>query len=601
VTEESAGWQAEGRISLATMMTDLLRTDQSIFEPPSFPFDDDFKQMMFWLYASQGAARGNDQTFATNLPPGLSDTTRRKLFHERYHYAQLMTYPLLQLSFVTELEQLRVKVQDREGFPHVLCGQTRFDQVAQDVTYELQSLAAYLSGTAQSGGDSYLVDGVEGVELLNAIFEEGARRFKGSAGRLMFGAESQLVPFTAVNLLESAALVAEHLYHGELPPRMTAPGSELDVRYRGCWELWCRLHARRFDTPRKNAEAFLAAADLALGVHVLAEHDQDIQGKMQNSEFSAQMRLPHARFLALLLCASQVDIPRALEGAAAAAHFQASFCEFMGWPDPQRPYKLMAAFLSQRVLLSSIWSFWNQIGGFDEAAMTWALGADLSEVAADLDRLHPVWKTLARSFFSTPEVGTANVVIGSRIIGKMIDCCLVRINGRFSIAAPHIDPMALSMYFNLPVIRLGNQYYLDSDLSDSPSMMPEAQAMIDLPIRLTGIDIMADCLAIATLRPLLANQTRCGLIDPVTKEPNCVYSAADAGCPQTKLTPEQVERRREEGVHDWCHWTHAALRTGTAPAELRLTWTDRWKAASGTLTNDSGCRDSVSPRGRRLF
>jgi hypothetical protein len=449
----------------------------------------------------------------------------------------------------------------------------------EDVTKELQATAAYISGKARAGGGGYRVKGVEDVELLPAIFEDSNRCFRGTAGRLLFGAEGQLVPFTAVNLLESAALVAEHLYQGEVPPRMTALGSEQDIRYLGCWEVWCRLHARRYETLRETAEAFLTVADLALSAHVLAAYDRELQERMKNDAFSAQMRSPHDRFLALLIRAPEVEIPKDLEGAAAAAHFQAAFCELVGWPDPLRAYRLMAAFLTQRVLFSSIWSFEKQIE-IDKASMTWALGTDFSEVAADLDRLRPVWTSLSQSFLSTLEVGSANVVIGSRIIGKMINCCLVRIDGRFNMAAPHLDPAGLGTHFELPLVRIGDQYYMDWDLSDSPDMSPELSGMMGLPIQLPSIDIAPDCRAIAVLRPLVAGQTRCGLIDPVTREPNCVYVAAGAGCPQAGLTPEQAEMRRERGVHDWCHWTHAALRTGTAPMEVRQAWINRWKAAS---------------------
>jgi hypothetical protein len=52
MSEEYVAWQAEGRISFTTMMTDLLRTDQSIFDPPSFPFDDEILHIVFWQIAA---------------------------------------------------------------------------------------------------------------------------------------------------------------------------------------------------------------------------------------------------------------------------------------------------------------------------------------------------------------------------------------------------------------------------------------------------------------------------------------------------------------------------------------------------------------------
>ena len=88
-------WHAEGTISFTSFVTRLLRTDLE----PAFPIND-IAHMTFWGMAAQQALTGMDQPLLTNLPAGLSEDTRARLFHERCHYAQVVSYPVLQLKFL---------------------------------------------------------------------------------------------------------------------------------------------------------------------------------------------------------------------------------------------------------------------------------------------------------------------------------------------------------------------------------------------------------------------------------------------------------------------------------------------------------------------
>ena len=80
MTDSAVQWQAEGRISFASFVTNLLRTHQDSLGEPSFPFDDVLEDATFWTSARESAAKGTDVVWAANLPRGIGPQTRANCF-----------------------------------------------------------------------------------------------------------------------------------------------------------------------------------------------------------------------------------------------------------------------------------------------------------------------------------------------------------------------------------------------------------------------------------------------------------------------------------------------------------------------------------------
>jgi hypothetical protein len=591
MTAGDSPWQAEGAISFATFVTRLLRTDQALLDEPGFPFDstDDLLRIMFWFSAKRGAAVGTDQVFAQPLPPNLGLATRARIFHERMHYAALVSYPVLQLHALHGLEQLRVELGEREGYPAFVAGETSSHVTADASSIRSASDATktLLLGEAEPWSSEVTsVAGADGAGIVGAgMTPPDGHRMPGAAGVLRFRESDVIIPFSGENLLESAAFISQCLFQGQEIPRVDEVTTAHEARYLGCWEIWRRMHGSRYGSTSDLALSFLAGVDLALGAHVLAQEDDHMREALEDPWRSAQIRYPHARFGAILIAtadASQLaTTPDPISSIQALHRFQHEICAQLGWGDPDRGYALMAAFLTERLLEASLWSFEDKID-IDVPALACAINTPLGELADDLTVLMPVWRMIGEGFRSTPQQGSANVVFGSRMLAKMIAASYFRSSNPPMTAAPHLDPRQLHERFRLPCIRIGGQYYMDDEaLADFQRSIHglEINVLHEDPFRLPAIDLLTDCIGLASLDGLRYGDNECGLIDRVTREPTCFYVAAGAGCPRCGLSPEEADARRAHGIDDWCHWTHAAIRTGVAPMDVRTRWSDRWRAS----------------------
>ena len=266
-------WGAEGRFSLTSFTAELMRTDQGILEDPSFAMNDEFLKTDFWMSARQSAQSATDHVWASTLPEGMSLDTRAKLFHERFHFAQISTYPIFQMQVLTDLERLRRALLEFGGRPDFLCGLDRWDSVADAITlqknYDAQHTLMFGTPNCSTQGLRTAAN-VNDAGIVDARLVGDRVGLRGYAGVLRFESQWQIVSFSMVNLVESAAHVAEHLFCKKPIPRLRALATAQEIRYVGCWEVWCRLNSRSYPSEHELASAFLAAVDLALGAHTLS-------------------------------------------------------------------------------------------------------------------------------------------------------------------------------------------------------------------------------------------------------------------------------------------------------------------------------------------
>ncbi|HEX9173959.1 MAG TPA: hypothetical protein VF861_15005 [Telluria sp.] len=585
--ETGSTWEAEGRLLFAnftSFVAELLRTDQAVLDQPFPSHDSSLYEGMFWSSATTSAREGADLCWQTNLPRGSTDAAQANLFHERVHYAQLMSYPIFQHRFLIELERIRIGITEHGGWAGMLCGAANALKVAPaaEVAADILRLQYVIWREPELYPPIIGIDGVENAWVARTHTTPPLPFVPGAAGLLGQGKATQVVPFTVLNLVESAACVAQHLFQGSSLPRRQGRLTSSEIRYLGCWELWCRFHEKRFQTSNEASAAFLAAVDLALSAHALAYYDDKLKEQAQDPERAGTLRFPSIRFADILLRLGRTDVDFHV-GIQGAHNFQQSLSQALGWAPPERGYRFMAAWLTRQLLLSSSWTFEHLIR-MDKAHLEWAaFTATLSEIADDIEQLQPVWRGIAESFATGRDRRALNFVFGTRIVGKMISAARLRCRRPAILAAPHDNPNRLWTHFPLPTIRMGNHYYMDWDLAHNDYVQDELTLSLE-PFGLTASDMMPDCLGIAALAPLADGSTRCGLIDPATGEANCLYVAGGAGCPQVGLTSEQHGKRQDSGIHDWCHWTNAVIRMRTAPPVIRDAWIERWRHFSQTPT-----------------
>src|SRR5580698_8342123 len=65
------------------------------------------------------------------LPPHLTPATNARLFHERLHWWQLASYPLMQLRFLLLLHQLRTNIKAQGRNHRLIGGLLEFDKPDQ--------------------------------------------------------------------------------------------------------------------------------------------------------------------------------------------------------------------------------------------------------------------------------------------------------------------------------------------------------------------------------------------------------------------------------------------------------------------------------------
>lgn len=587
---DETSWQAEGQLSFSSFICDLLRTDQSVMDDGAFPVHD-ASRVNFWFGAARGAAAGNDQASHESLPPNLHAATRARLFHERMHFAALLTYPVLQLHAVRGLEELRAKIRTRGGSFWFVAGESsaRDPEVAAASANRRFTQTLLTGPVTRYGTTMTTLPDVEGAGVCTAWMQTlDGYEIPGRAGVLRFPETDVIVALNAQHLLESAAHVSQLMFEGRPLPRLERPPDRAETLYLGCWELWARLHRHRHASDEDLALAFLAAVDLALGAHILAMNDVAVADIVSDPWASAEMRYPHARFGALAITAAEIaPAPRAggthAETVAAIDDFQRALCLRRGWAEPRRGYAMTSALLTRQLLETSLWTF-EKHHPIKDSDLSWAVNAPLHEVATNLDRLRPVWRQISASFGDSRGQGAPNAVFGTRLMAKMVSSANLRVQNGPTIAAPHVAPGALTTHFRLPCVRIGGQYFLDTELTGNFDRSVDGDALYvvgDDGLDVPPSSLLLDCLGLGALESVRRDTDQCGFIDAVTHEPACMYVAAGAGCPQRGLSPEQRVRRDTEGVDNWCHWMHAAVRTSIAdPADLAH-WADRWNVQRG--------------------
>lgn len=485
--------------------------------------------------------------------PALSPGQRRKLFHERVHYWQLMSLPLQQAEFILDLEQIKATAMQNGGKMPGISGMTYGTTLSEGELYQgRQSVRAnfvtpkfeelHLFNPAATAN---LVPD-RGIGMPFAMFPWGAKSdnkaLPAYLGMIFFHEVDNfvLVPFSGRNLLESAAYLCEKLREGELPERLEPSCSAEDIQYTGAWDFWLRLHGHRYASEEDLALGFLAAVDLAM----CSDFDPHESELVDDDERAIWTSIPY-RF-GQIASGLQAQ-PPLLAGSSpeeSIAEFQAKFCKWCGLPAPDvivrkalgRVTKCLALHMSSPSLKKH------------QDAIVAIVRTPDWELASRTAELEAFWPIIAQ------DLANASPLIGQTILWVMLNALRFRLRhpGRF--AAPHIYESELSALFPLPLLSRDGMYYPDQT---NPAASAAAERSGDSELRSDIVDLLHDCLSMMTASPLRSGTVECGFL---AKAVPCWYQHCGLGCPTIGLRPDQAKTRRRTGLGNWCHWEQRRLR-----------------------------------------
>jgi hypothetical protein len=509
---------------------------------------------MFLGEAGRRARRGEDYVYVRRLPTTKPAGLDRKLFHERIHYWQSMSTPILQYGMILRLDRMKTAAHAKHASYKAIAGNyyAREDgRRVDDAWQQFQATFGTFSITEDMirGGDQ--IDYPTATALL---FTErhavGSSQILPAYVALMAYEDPEsvptLLPLTAAPLLEGFAYASELLFSGEPIPRLTGDRSEEDERYLGCWEFWCRLHKHRYRNDEELTLGFLAAVDLALNA--------DFFSSARDGEWVYEQRHIAYRFGKIVYRALGVD-PLRVDGGSDAAviEYQHALIRNSGWDPLSESLRKMAVCLAQTILFSSAY----------EQELTQVIGPiwrglverPLDEVARDPGRLEEAWSLIReRNLTGSPPIGRA-------VLCTMLEACLLRLMQPAWFALPHLHADELGRNLPLPIMVLDGHYYSSHVAPDWPEEFASSL------ITSAPSSFMEDIVALLAMSPLVRDDVSCGFLDNFVR---CQYVRAGAGCPLKGLSPEESGVRTEHGLGSWCHWRYNAEGMQLVGAEAKV-------------------------------
>jgi hypothetical protein len=290
-----------------------------------------------------------------NIPSeGQMDNLIGTLFHERYHYWQLLSSTFVQLNFIIQLEILRRDIDRLKGHADFICSLLVNNLISNDKMFEHSwSWAAHFERicvTPQMIVGSMELCSDPRIEILELRLPHGrsaSTHLQAFGARLCShsGGVPDVFPFNGRYLLESSAAVAQSLFAKHPFPALDCPKSRTDIVYSGAWELWYRLHRKRYRTETELSLAFLAAVDLAMSTDWTNPYLE--QANRYGDTIPALSSIPY-RFGLVVLKSLEIP-PLSLADcnpAQAANRLQESLCLALGWTSPSDCAKRMAEYLT---------------------------------------------------------------------------------------------------------------------------------------------------------------------------------------------------------------------------------------------------------------
>jgi len=557
-----------GSFNFSTLVCELFKHDQ--MRPWSTQEECD--PLIFTMWKEEIARQAPRKTDVLPMrnprKDGQMDDLISILFHERYHYWQLLSSTFVQLQFISQLEILRREIDHLKGHSHYVCSFLVNDLVLDDRLFDQSwSWTAHFERVHVTPqmivGSKELCDdpSTEILELCLPHGRSASTYVKAFGARLCssLGEAPYVFPFNGRYLLESSAAVAQSLFTKHPFPALDCPKSRIDIVYSGVWELWYRLHRQRYRTETELALAFLAAVDLAMSTDA-ANSDLE-EANRYGDAIPALSSIPY-RFGLIVLKSLEIP-PLSLSDdnpAQAANRLQESLSLACGWTSPSDCAKKMAEYLTLILVQACRQEIWRDSATVKRVKNLVAplIDEPYSNTAERLNNLRALWEIFAN-------VRSRGVyLLGKSTLGMMLNACVFRMTDPGKFAAGSFYAHELANRFALPFVLMNDNLYWDHGGSIFE---------VNTPFPVSAIAVSQDCVGLLVLEPVRKGKTTCGFLENSIE---CTYVQSGLGCPQ-------------QGFHDQQKMERLALNIGSSCFRtFRTEWLDIEDHTSGRAVPDDG-------------
>jgi hypothetical protein len=557
----------EGSFSFETTLCRLFRTDISDRLSRKVPskFDDYIR-----ILAASSAKSGSDFLFQSALPTDLPDTVGARLYHERLHWWQLVSYPLMQSRFLLHLQQLRIQVRELGGQYRLIGGFAELDEPGDTEQFnaclEVADTELYWNALTPDMVQSF--DCIaEDPYTCQVFFYLPANSITGGrrpayGAMLGFGPGHDIVhiAFTAQSLLESAAYISQLMFEGQEPPVVESLDDVESRQYLGPWEYWRRLHGRQYCDRKSLAIAFLAVIDLAM----MADLTQGVNPTKLDAEYYYErVSIPY-RF-GKLAYRLQTCPPLTITDTNildAVRRYQELACERCSWPSVRQVGKEKVIALTRALLFNCAFAIEDNLA--NRTILEAVYRTPVEDIIQDLTSLEPAWKLIR-------EVDGRGHILGQQILESMLNACVLRTLQPSYLAAAFAYSARIMDALPLPVVLYEGQYY--SDVSEGATIEVHAEEIFSV-----ARGLARESIELLVLLPLRKEKRLCGFIDV---HADCDYMQLGFGCPYKPLTQVQRTLREELQLDDYCHYTDLTIRLNIEEQELAQRRKSRRKTERG--------------------
>ncbi|GLZ49469.1 hypothetical protein Acsp06_56540 [Actinomycetospora sp. NBRC 106375] len=529
----------------------------------------------FALLSARLTADSADDSVHLVNQPEFFVSALGELDHERLHYWQLLTYPILQLNLLYKMEKVRCEVAEVPGGdPSLLAGLTTGGAVAPSAYVDI--LRARLLGQLDaSRGEVELEqsdeDGLAEQELHYGIVSGGGPGSETHYVGWTYHSSSGFVGrvhFDVRHLTEAMASVTEAL-SSDHQPLVEANSSE-DLLYWGAWLYFRRFFAQEEYTVRELMRLFLAILDCALMGDCAMVHDHR-ESSDSLEQYFREVSVG-ARFKLLVDLGPPPEVQNQVRDDEWLGGYQWYVSRQLGWPPPTEVAGRQMLRLT-RIVGAYLGSLHDEREDVVEARSAHGrlLRVDVRDWLGHMEDIGRVWASLNAGLREW-RFG----FVGFRSISMMINALASRVGESRWYPDLVSRPRDLAHRFRLPLIKLGDEYFPDTPV-------PGKSLHFDHPIDATPMDVGTDALRLAVLSPIAeprepgrVDHSQCGLIDRSTGVASCFYTSISLGCPGKGLTDQERARREQYELADFCHYTVASVRLHIAPDEVARRWHKRW-------------------------
>ncbi len=548
--------------------------------------EEELKEVGIMVNEDQYAALGKE-TFPLESISLIQDKIDINVFHEQVHYWQAMTSTIIVLNYLNLSKLLHCRAKTL-GLKEERISNT-FPQYKDDIESFEYSYKCHRMNFASPKGKvlnlfksaykQYLERGnnVSWQEFLQHIkedfktklgksiyesvgedlgFEPGAyniisdepplampfityEHLQKGKGFLAYGGVLDyvdLVYFTGDNLQESFAVINECLKDNSPFPQYDAIGKRENNMYAGTFEVYRRMHSKRYKSDKELAISFLALIDLCFTTDPFGNHDEIYEN--DRDFLNENTSIPY-RFGKLIFRAMGFRPFALLEGsdiAEAIKEWQDDFCKYQGLFLPDDCLRNTIT----QVLLTLINDFYVNQASFNDSEVLFLL--DLYD---KLKMNDSSWVIIASQVVKILNYGYQNyngiLTHQNHTLLSITNALFFKLNHRGECVVPCYYETLLKNSIEPHLFIVDGQYAYSSGKDFYPSPLRDQLSFVFPPIESMVLRAMAK-----------KGIKTCGFSDAYFP---CRFISNGLGCPLFKMTPDEERVRMKRNLPlDWCHY-----------------------------------------------